>query len=221
MKLATAMMLGASAVALSGCTGFPARVSRYNAMPAAAGQSFFVVPANPANSGGLEFTRYGSLVANAMQAQGYAPAASASSATMLVRVDYGVDEGTAEVRSYPSTMGYGFYSPYRHWYYPRYGYWGGYSPFYYGWNDPFYGGYGSEIDTYTVYKSFLDVDIRRRVDNAALFEGHARARSGTDDLTRIVPNLVTAMFTGFPGNNGETIKITVPRQRKATATASY
>jgi len=25
-----------------------------------------------------------------------------------------------------------------------------------------------------------------------------------------VPNLVQAMFTGFPGNSGETVRITVP-----------
>ena len=49
--------------------------------------------------------------------------------------------------------------------------------------------------------------------NAPLFEGHAKARSQTDELDRLVPNLVTAMFTGFPGRNGETVKITVPARR--------
>ena len=58
------------------------------------------------------------------------------------------------------------------------------------------------VDSYTVYVSHLDLDIRRRVDNASLFEGHAKARSRTDELNRLVPNLVEAMFTGFPGTFG-------------------
>ena len=70
------------------------------------------------------------------------------------------------------------------------------------------------IRSYTVYKSYLDLDIVRKGDNAALFEGHAKARSQTDELGVLVPNLVEAMFTGFPGRNGETVKITVPARKK-------
>ena len=81
------------------------------------------------------------------------------------------------------------------------------------------GGLGQSFDSgvqrYTVYKSFLDLDIRRRGDNAGLFEGHAKARSQTDNLGTLVPNLVEAMFTGFPGRSGETVKITVPPPQRA------
>ncbi|WP_246450660.1 hypothetical protein [Sphingomonas rhizophila] len=52
-KLAAAFALGVSAIAVSGCaTGFPTQVSRYQAMPAPQGQSFYVVPGpgNPAGS---------------------------------------------------------------------------------------------------------------------------------------------------------------------------
>ncbi len=57
------------------------------------------------------------------------------------------------------------------------------------------------------------MDIRRTGDGQKLFEGTARARSRTDDLQVLVPNLVEAMFTGFPGNSGETVKITVAPER--------
>jgi hypothetical protein len=53
------------------------------------------------------------------------------------------------------------------------------------------------------------MDIRRP-DGQSVFEGTARARSRTDDLRALVPNLVEAMFTGFPGNSGEQVRITVP-----------
>ena len=224
-KLAAALAIGISAIGLSGCaTGFPAQVSRFQAMPAPQGQSFIVVPMDQRQAGGLEFSRYAGMVAQAMQAQGYVPAASANSATMVVRVGYGVDEGQQVVERDPFARGYGLggyggfgrygpYAPYGYYsrpYYSRYGYYGARSPFYYGWDDPFFGGYGGDLRSYTVYKSFLDVDIRRRGDNAALFEGHAKARSQSDNLGVLVPNLIEAMFTGFPGRSGETVRITVP-----------
>ena len=64
--------------------------------------------------------------------------------------------------------------------------------------------------SYTVYTSFLDMDIRRASDGQAVFEGLAQAQSRTNDLPVLVPNLIEAMFTGFPGNNGERVRITVP-----------
>jgi hypothetical protein len=223
LKLVTAAMLGVASIGLAGCaTGFPAKVSRYQAMPAPAGQSFYVLPFNAGDVGGLEFAHYATMVRQAMLTQGYAEATSPATATMLVRLDYGVDQGHTEIVSDPfpysrSPFYGGFYGrPY----YSRFGYGGGFgygrNPFYYGWNDPFWYGDGG-ISSYTVYVSHLDMDIRRRGDNASLFEGHAKARSRTDDLNFIVPNLVEAMFTGFPGRSGETIKITVPPPAKRTS----
>jgi hypothetical protein len=213
-KFAAAILVGASALTLSACTtGLQTRVSRYQAMPAPQGQSFAVVPMDPANSGGLEFSRYAELVAQQMQGQGYARAASVDQATMVVRLGYGVDNGHTEIVSDPFTgsrFGFGFGRGWGHPYYGR-------RSFLWGWNDPFWYGDG-DIRSYTYYVSQLDVQIRRKVDNASLFEGKAKARSRNDNLARVVPSLVTAMFTGFPGNSGEEIKITVPPEpRQANA----
>ena len=206
-KLAAAALLGISALGLSACaTGLRTQVSRYQAMPAPQGQSFVVVPQNPADMGGLEFSRYAELVAQQMRAQGYAQAPSINQATMVVQVGYGVGDAETEIRSYPSYFGHGY-----GWGYPSYY---GHRSFYWGWADPFWYGYDNDIRTYTYYVSELDVDIRRKVDNASLFEGRAKARSRTDDIARTVPSLVEAMFTGFPGNSGETIKITIPPEGK-------
>ena len=96
-KLAGALLIGASSFGLAGCvTGFPAQVSRYQAMPAPAGQTFFVVPMNARLNGSLEFQRFGSYVSQAMAAQGYAPASSPQAASLIVNVDYGVDRGTTQ-----------------------------------------------------------------------------------------------------------------------------
>ena len=74
-------------------------------------------------------------------------------------------------------------------------------PFFWGWHDPFWCFGGYDVDSYTLYTSFLDLDIRRKADDQSLFEGHAQARSQTNELPRLVPNLVEAMFTGFPGQH--------------------
>jgi len=227
-NLAAAALLGVAALGISGCAAsLPTKVTRYSvAIPA--GQSFYVVPGQGVQPG-LEFNAYAAQVAQQMAARGYQQAASTASADMLVRVGYGVDHGTREISVDPFARSRyydpfyrGFYDPFYGGYfgrpyYSRYGSYGSYrSPFYWGWDDPFwYDGYGGRgrDRAYTVYKSHLDLNIVRRADNAPLFEGHAKARSQTDELGVLVPNLVEAMFTGFPGRSGETVKITVPANR--------
>ena len=181
----------AALLALSACaTGLPTQVSRFQAMPAPAGQTFVIQPADPQDRGGLEFAQY--------------------AATFVVTLDYGVDRGREKIVTYPgSGFGGSFYRPY----YSRFGYFGrGYHPFYYGWHDPFWSSPFDypEVRSYTQYTSFLDMDIKRRADGQALFEGTAQARSRTNELPVLVPNLVEAMFTNFPGRSGETVRITVP-----------
>ncbi len=217
-------MLGVTApialLALSGCaTGLPTQVSRFQQLPVPNGQTFAIEAADPRNRGGIEFERYAGLVRQALAAEGYAPVPSSAGANLVVTLDYGVDNGQSRVVSsgfgrsgFGGGFGYGGlgYNPY----YSRFGYGrGARLGFNYGWNDPFwYGGYGGgfdDISSYTVYTSFLDLDIRRR-DGQSVFEGLVKARSRTDDLQTLVPNLVEAMFTGFPGRSGETVRITVP-----------
>ena len=206
-KVVTAVLLGISALSLSACaTGLRTQVSRYQAMPAPQGQSFVIVPQNPSDMGGLEFSRYAEIVAQRMEAQGYARAPSVNQATMVVQVGYGVGDPQTEIVTYPSHFGYGYGGGYPFYY--------GRRSYYWGWADPFWGGYDDNIRTYTYYVTELDLDIRRKVDNASLFEGRAKARSRTDELARTVPSLVEAMFTGFPGNNGETVRITVLPERE-------
>jgi hypothetical protein len=210
-KLLT-LAVPAALLALGGCTtGFPAQVSRFSAMPAPQGQSFVIQAADPMDRGGLEFAHYADLVRRHLIAQGYTPAASPQAASLIVSLDYGVDNGRTQVVSSP---GFGYNSPFYRPYYSRFGYFGRRyrHPFYWGWDDPFWyrpWGY-SDVRSYTVYTSHLDMDIRRASDGQAVFEGSAKARSRTDELQTLVPNLVEAMFTNFPGRSGETVRITVP-----------
>lgn len=201
-------------LAVAACTTpFRADVARFQQMPAPQGQTFFVQPYDSEKAAGLEFATYANLVSAELSQYGYTPARSAEDASLVVTMDYGVDNGRERIVTYPGysrgfSRGYWGYSPF----YSRLRW---RSPYYYGWHDPFYDsafGY-PEVRSYTLYTSELNLRIDQTNTGEAVFEGRARARSRSDTLTELVPNLIEAMFTGFPGNSGEEVRITVmPRE---------
>jgi hypothetical protein len=202
-------------LALAGCAqNFNAKVSRFQQMPAAEGQSFSISAADPTLEGGLEFGSYAKLVSGKLTALGFRPAASGEAANLVVQMRYSVDAGREKIRSIPSSnfgRCFGYFDPWcGAWGRPYHGRNFGYYPGFY---DPFLfgpGGFREESESYTVFTSQLEVKIERAGTGERVFEGKAQAQSLNNDLTYLVPNLVEAMFTGFPGNSGETVKITVP-----------
>lgn len=195
---------------------FDARVTRFAAqLPAPAGQTFAVVPEDPALAASLEFQHYAALVSAQLARQGYVAAPSAEGANLVVHFAYTVDQGREHVRQ---TMPvdpfwgpwYGYRGPWSR------GYWGGsagfvrHGPWGYGWYDPWF---DQGLESYTVYTSAIRLTIDRKADNQRLFEGRAEAASASNHLTYLVPNLVEAMFTGFPGNSGKTVRITVAPEK--------
>jgi hypothetical protein len=218
--LRTALAAGAL-LALGACaTPFNAQVQRFQSqLPAPQGQSFVVEARNADDAGSLEFAHYADLVAGELTRVGYRRA-SGGPADLVVRLSYGVDTGRERI-----VRDAGFHDPFwgpgwgragfygrpiiirtRHGYQYVHGF---YDPFLWG---PAFGDYGS-VRSYTVYTSGLDMVIERGGTGERVFEGSAEAVSRTNDLTRLVPNLVEAMFTGFPGNSGERVRITVAPER--------
>jgi hypothetical protein len=207
--------------ALAACaTPFNANVKRYQSqLPAPQGQTFAVVAEDPAMAGGLEFAQYADYVEGNLTRLGYTQAASPDNADLLVRFDYGIDQGRERVRRtgfsdpfYDPWYGYGRFG------YSRFGYsrlgwgpsWGGRGsfgrPWSYGFYDPFF---DNGLDVYTVYNSAIEMKIDRRSTGERLFEGRAEAVSTSNRLQYLVPNLVQAMFTDFPGRSGDTVRISV------------
>ncbi len=205
---------------LAGCAEpFEAKVARFQALPVPQGQTFEIDPVSVRNEGGLEFATYANLVRQRLEAYGYRPAAEGTKAALTVQLDYGVDHGVQKTVSRPGLgssfgpYGYGFggFGPYG---YPRR--WGYGSAFYYGWEpfgyDPFFD--SARIDTYTIYTSYVNMTIVRAADGQHVFEGKSKARSLNDSLTQLVPKLIEAMFTNFPGQSGEEVKITIAPEKK-------
>ena len=214
------LLLAATLIALQGCAeNFNARVSRFQALPAPAGQTFVVQADDPRLQGGIEFGQYARQVTAELARQGYQPAADPARADLVVHMTYGVDKGREKIISSPGGFGYGGFG-YGGFGYPYGGFYGR-RAFLYGFNDPFlYGGFGgfggSDVRSYTVFTSELALRIDRTDNGQRVFEGTARAQSRDDDLPRLVPNLIEAMFTGFPGNSGQTVNITIapPEKRR-------
>ena len=65
------------------------------------------------------------------------------------------------------------------------------------------------MESYTIYTSGIEMKIDNAATGERLFEGNAEAVSTSNHLQYLVPNLVEAMFTDFPGNSGETTRISI------------
>ncbi|KPP94333.1 protein of unknown function [Erythrobacter sp. HL-111] len=204
VRIGLALALAGSLAACA--TPFKADVSRFAAqLPAPQGETFAVVAEDPKLAGGLEFSMYADLVAEELTELGYAPAASPAEANLLVRFDYGVDNGRERIRTNNVGAGGPFFGPW--------GGWGGFGGFGFnrGWGFGFYDPWlaGPDVRSYTVYTSGIAIKIDQTSTGERLFEGQAQAVSRSNRLQQLVPNLVDAIFTDFPGNSGETLRITI------------
>lgn len=218
-RMAKAAMAGLLVLGLSACAeGLNTKVTRFQShLPAPQGQTFAIVADDQSQAGGIEFGQYAHLVATQLTKLGYAEAQSPEAATMIVHFSYGIDKGRQVMNSTGVVDPYfGSWGGYRgRWGYGGWGGWGsgwGYGPraWGWGWNDPWL----NDIDISTVYTSGITLKIDDKATSHRLFEGKAQAASASDHLSYLVPNLIEAMFTGFPGNSGETLKITIAPEKK-------
>ncbi len=204
---ASLLLLGLAACA----TPFKADVSRFQSqLPAPDGQSFAVVAEDPKLAGGLEFALYADLVEAEMARLGYAQV-EPENATLLVRFDYGVDNGRERIRTTGGGFGrVGYYDPFfGPWRRSAFSFRRGYA---FGFYDPFLD--EPDVRSYTVYTSGIDLKIDNAANGQRVFEGKAQAISRSNRLQQLVPNLVDALFTDFPGNSGETLRITIKSDDK-------
>jgi hypothetical protein len=190
---------------LSACAApFDASVSRFSReLPAPAGQTFAVVAEDPRDAGGLEFGQYAGLVADQLRKLGYVPGNPAT-ADLVVQFDYGVDKGRDKISMFGPDP---YWGPWR-----GYGFGGFYGP--HRWGYGLYNPWFDDVSVTTVYTSSIDVRINRRSDGQRVFEGKAEAVSPSNRLPYLVPNLVEALFSGFPGHSGETVRISIPQEKK-------
>ena len=210
-KIAAGLML----LLLAACASqIKTDVARFHRMPPPQGESFTVVAADPAKQESLEFHTYAQYVAAEMVKQGYRQAEGGTPASLVVRIDYGVSSGREKIATRPGTASYApYYYSWRHRAFYPYG-WGFYDPF---WGGPFS---EPEVYSYTVYTRQLSMDIVRPGASQAaagkegdgavpMFEGRVESVGKDNRLPEVMPYLVQAMFTDFPGTSGVTKQVTI------------
>lgn len=198
---------------MSGCAeSIQSDVTRFHQLSRPAGETVEIVAKDPEKQGSLEFIAYADLIGTELAALGYKPVGAAASSDLTVRLDYSVDDGRTVTRSRPFYHGYHPYAYYPSFHRPYFHY-----PYYYGGH---YFGYNQGYTSHTVYNRKLEMDIKRNVDQAMLFEGTVESAGTNKHLNEVMPYLVGAMFADFPGEPGVTqrVRIKLPSESPASTT---
>jgi len=203
------ILLLASAALLSACTSeLRTSVTRFHQLPPPARETFIVIASDEENSGSLEFQQYAAVASEELAAQGFVPAGTAR-ADLIVKLGYGISpprEKTRREGGYAPFYGSMFFGSWPYfgpsWYYPhgftRWGFGFSYYPYEY---------------SYTVFDTTAEIAIEKN-GGPVVFEGRAGTTTRKNDLTRTIPALVRALFTGFPGRSGETVTVKVALEEK-------
>ena len=208
------LLLGACA------TTYRADVTRFHELTGARGETFIIIAKSEDKKGSLELKSYAALISEHLRMEGYTPAGT-ETPEIIVKIDYAVSPPIARTRrtAYPGPFFGGFYYHGGHYYgglpyyyYPHYHY-SYYVPFGYRGHGFGYGygyglGYSSYRTAYTVYERALEMVIERN-GGGVLFEGLVKSVGREKNLTKIMPVLVRAMFTNFPGESGVTERIKI------------
>lgn len=213
----TATILLIAALGAAGCARtFEADVSRFHQLPTGSAETVKIVPADPDKVGSLEFEEYASLVRGELQAQGFR--SDADNPDMIAQLGWRLSEPREKIisRGYGGYGGHGFGHG-RH----GFGHGGhdghGFHGFrgFHGFGHSGYGshGGGSKLDSVTVRDVRLELTIQG-LDGEQVFEGRANSTISDSDLPAVMPYMVQAMFTNFPGESGrtQTVELKLPRE---------
>jgi len=182
---------------------FQADVSRFHRLEKPSGQTIRIEPLDERKMGSLEFQTYASMIAPELDRLGFNVVGPNEDSQLIAKIDYEVADGNTVVRSYPDYFP-GYYGFYRPWYSP----WYDYGPYGYGYR-------GTDVRSYIVYPRRLDLqivrgDLKPMDPNYMLYEGHATSQGTNNRLPEVMPLLIQALFSDFPGDSGSTDEVSIP-----------
>ena len=188
---------------LAGCgpTLVRADVTRFTTLPpGGSGESFAMAP-DAEQKGSLEFQHYAGLVAGQLIQRGWRPAPGGANADMVVILHWGGGSPGTVVSEVPADWGA----------------WGGPGPWYGGGIPGPYPDW--DVATETVWPKWLTVEIDdgtawRAKDRRPVFESRATTSTHSQAIAPVMPYLIQAVFTNFPGGNGQTVRVNVPVTEK-------
>jgi Domain of unknown function (DUF4136) len=167
------------------------------------GQSMAIAPVDSALAGGLEFSTYASLLAERLARLGYKSVANGP-ADLVVELAYGqvTRDTSIEGGRSPVTVGVGVG--------------GGSGSFGLGGGINFPIGKGSNQNR-GMRDTQVRVRIKRSGEDKPLWEGRATSESlnvESNSLTGLMPAMLDAVLSNFPGESGKTIRYTPPKAAK-------
>lgn len=191
-------------------TPFRADVTRFQTLPAPSGQTIAIEPIDGELPGSLEFRTYAAVLQQQLATAGFTVVPDRGSAALVARFGFGLGAPRERIETTPGWGGGWGWGGWGGGWYGR-GAWGwpGYG---WGWGGPGWWGAPSVSST-TIFPSFVDLTIFRTADGVSLFEGRAQATTEEDSLPVLVPQLVEALFVGFPGNSGQTVRVKLPARQ--------
>lgn len=189
--------LALTAIAITACTpSFRSNVTSFHEVPLTAGKTIAIIPMDEEMHGSIEFANYAALVGAALESRGYLQAGD-KEPELIVGMSYTVNDGREKIRQAGISFNYwNHIGPY--------GSWAAYDPHMSGLN---------RLSLNTVYKIELKFEIRTP-DGETLYETRADTETRDGRLTVIVPQLVEAIFSDFPGANGETRRVVLKREKE-------
>lgn len=194
--------LAAIAIGLAGCTtggGLPpTQVVRYHLDQPVTRGTVAVQPLTPEAGSSLAFAPYAAAVQAQLVTLGYTVAATGTAPDFVALADVHQDQQVGPPRRSPISIGLGAGGA-------SFGRGGGFG-LGGGVGFPVGGGRGRPV-----LLTELSVTIKRRADQTALWEGHARgvidARAAGATADGQAQRLAGALFAGFPGESGRTIEV--------------
>lgn len=194
------LLLLVCALLLSACSPIMrSDVTTFHEGPLPAGERIRIQPVDRSLAQSLEFRRYADLIAEQLQRIGYSPVSpeDTGGAELVAEVDYRIQQGPVQVRMEPPTTPFVRY----HFMYGRF-------------RDPFYFGlsrtWQPELYSVTSYSRTLQISIVKSDEKGEhLYEGRVESIGRQGNLNQVMPYLVTAMFTNYPGENGVTKVVTI------------
>lgn len=208
---------------VSGCNRtFRSQVSRFHELPKPTGERVVIVPKDKELNSSIEFASYASMVGEYLGKYGYIPAGGGK-ADLIVELDFQVEEkrpyGSNSLSlsygngfwgggywgfGYPYIPVYGYHHYRHHSFWPYYGR----SPYYnsFGFRSRF--GYGiRNMERYTRTFSMVIRPVEEGAKN--LFEGQVENTGRKKRLKDVMPLMVQAMFSEFPGDSGSSVRVVI------------
>tara|TARA_R110002096_G_scaffold415163_1_gene616619 strand:- start:5784 stop:6428 length:645 start_codon:yes stop_codon:yes gene_type:complete len=181
-------------------------VTTFHAQPLPQGEKILVAPKDPSKVGSIEFKAYASMISEQLRSIGYSPVDDNEEAQLIAEVDY--DIVASQTKIITTADPYVLY----HFNFGRYRY-----PYYYGrygiMDPPYHREYTGTVYNRSLTINIVEAEGINTPDRKVIFESSIVSTGREKILNKIMPYLVVAAFTNFPGESGISKIITIEKEQ--------